>query len=1095
MSNASDAGVAVEYDPFSGGEVIFSYQSTQARQDIWITSQCSDEASCAYNESVTVHLEGELDTDLLCSSIDALIERHEALRCTFNEDGTVVSVSASIEAPLVILEPGLKQEQGTLKQYLAKDARSAFNLRDGPLFRAALIRTAENVHDLVLTFHSIIVDHSSINVLLKDLGALYTAGNLSRLPTPGTSTGLNQYARRDGELHAGGKGNQADTEYWKHVFAEHPPVLDLPSDCRRPILRTYTAELVEGFCGQETMQALRTIGSTHEADLASVLLAAYTVFLYALTGQTDIVVAVPMMDAPESVTDTSVGLHECLLPIRATFVATTTFGELVRAIRKSTMEASMHTSYSYGNIVRDLYGEHDPSRIPLCSSMFAHKQRLMSDNMNFGSCCATYSINPRSSDYFETSATAFEGPDGLRLSLYCNAALLRRETMHRRVRELETLLEEISRKPDAPVGDLHMLPPEERKLVLGTWNDTARVYPEEALLYRIYAATAASMPEATAICDSAGSLTHREFKKKADALTRSLIACGVQTGDRVGVHMRRSIDMVIALYGIQAAGAAYVPLDPEYPALRLAAIIEDAGIKTICTHGAVAKLEGYSGHCILVDTLDDGPGSPGSQIIVRGQPEDTAYVLYTSGSTGTPKGVEISHRSIANRLYWMQEAFCITEADRVLQKTPFTFDVSVWEFFWPLLFGSTLVVAPPDIQRDARALVDFIKEHGITIVHFVPSMFDVFLEESTVSECTSLRAIICSGEALPVAQCKRCSVVLPQARVFNLYGPTEAAVDVSWYEYSPEEDYSSETVPIGVPVANTRLYILDETMEPKVPGAVGELYIAGIQVGKGYLNKPDLTSRAFISNPFGDKPGERMYRTGDLARWRHDGAIEYMGRNDHQVKIRGNRVEIGEIEAVLQNHEGIQNAAIIARRDGSGENRLHAYIVPRKGSRFAVAEVQAYLGTLLPQAMIPSCFYFLDAMPHTSSGKIDRKALHGIQAETEQPAIPSSIPENDLEQRILALWIEQTGNKSIGIDHNFFEIGGNSLMAIRLMRKIAEVLDRELRVVILFQFPTVRKLASYLKAGESGGDETLAARGQRQRESMSQGKHARQPHT
>ena len=511
MSVIDDSGESVDYDPFSGDDVLLAYPSTESQREIWVNSQIADEASCAYNESLTVHLEGKLDEALLSACLAAIAERHEALRSTFNEEGTVVTVVSSVKVPLTILPTG-----GKLEEYLALDSSTIFNLREGPLFRCALLKSTETRHELVISAHDIVCDDWSLGVILRDLCELYTAGIEGRQPVLGKDPGFSRYASRAAE-QLSGERHRGDAEYWKKAFASLPPDLDLPTDRRRPALRTFSARRVEGSCAKETTEALRQVGSDNEASLDSVLLAAYTAFLYKLTGKTDIVVAIPIEGQPLADMNDLVGQCVNLLPIRSSLGPATTFGELVGVVQKSVSEAMEHSSYTYGDLVRDLRVSRDPSRMPIISTVFARTRRLPAGALKFGGLSASYTHNPKSSETFEINTNAIVGPDGLEFLLHFNSALFVGETMPRRVHELETLIADIILRPNAVIDDLNMLPGEERNLVMRKWNDTRKEYPEAELLHRIYAERVAAMPDAVAIRDSAGSLTHRDFKKRVDA--------------------------------------------------------------------------------------------------------------------------------------------------------------------------------------------------------------------------------------------------------------------------------------------------------------------------------------------------------------------------------------------------------------------------------------------------------------------------------------------------------------------------------------------------------------------------------------------------
>jgi amino acid adenylation domain-containing protein len=557
-------------------------------------------------------------------------------------------------------------------------------------------------------------------------------------------------------------------------------------------------------------------------------------------------------------------------------------------------------------------------------------------------------------------------------------------------------------------------------------------------------------------------MSYGELDRRANQLARYLRAQEMRVEEVVGVLMERSVEMVVALLGILKAGGAYLPLDPAYPEERLRYMVRDSEVRLVLTQGHVWQQKaGVSGEVARVLRVDEeweevareSVAGVGSGVGA----EHLAYVIYTSGSTGTPKGAMNTHGGICNRLCWMQEAYQLGADDRVLQKTPFSFDVSVWEFFWPLLNGSRLVLARPGGHMDNAYLIELIKAQQITTLHFVPSMLQAFLEEAEVESCGSLRRVICSGEALSVGLQRRFFERLENCELHNLYGPTEAAVDVTHWKCRLGDE--SRTMPIGKPIANLKTYVLDGSGQPVPVGVVGELHIGGAGLGRGYLGRPELTAERFIPNAFSVEAGARLYRTGDLACYTADGNLEFLGRLDHQVKVRGLRIELGEIESVLSSHPEVTESVVLVQQDKQSEKRLVAYVVSE--NKPASSALRSYLRERLPEYMVPQAFVSLPALPLTSNGKIDRRALQAVKFEVENgtPHVP---PRNEVERVITDIWQNVLGVPRIGIHDNFFDLGGHSLLAVQIYRKITVALQCELSVIEMFRYPTVDSLATFL---------------------------------
>jgi amino acid adenylation domain-containing protein len=584
-------------------------------------------------------------------------------------------------------------------------------------------------------------------------------------------------------------------------------------------------------------------------------------------------------------------------------------------------------------------------------------------------------------------------------------------------------------------------------------------HPGPECLHQRVEAQVDRTPDSIAVVHGDESLTYRELDRRANRVAHHLLSLGTGPDDTVGVLMERSIELMVALLGVVKAGAAYVPVDPTYPRERVTTLLRDANVRAVLAQRRFETHAGFGDASVLA--LDGGAAGvsemPATRPSVAVKPDNLAYVIYTSGSTGAPKGAMNTHRGIVNRLAWMQRQYGLAESDRVLQKTPFTFDVSVWELFWPLMTGARLVFARPGGHQEGDYLARLIQEAGITTVHFVPSMLQRFLDEPEIpGRCRSLVRVICSGEALSFDLQERFFSVLG-AELHNLYGPTEAAVDVT--HWACRAGGARGPVPIGHPIDNIRMHVLDDDLEPTAVGVAGELYIAGVGLARGYLGRPDLTAERFIPDPAGTEEGTRLYRTGDRARHRPDGAIEYLGRLDHQIKLRGYRIELGEIEVVLAGHAGVREAVVSVLGDDD-ERRLVAHFVPAADASVWAADLRAFLLERLPEYMVPAEFITMERLPLTSSGKVDRRALPVATAAENRPAVPFVAPRTPVEASVAAIWAEVLNRPAIGIHENFFELGGHSLLMTRVVSRIRDAFHVELAIRTFFQSPTVAFLAA-----------------------------------
>jgi amino acid adenylation domain-containing protein len=649
---------------------------------------------------------------------------------------------------------------------------------------------------------------------------------------------------------------------------------------------------------------------------------------------------------------------------------------------------------------------------------------------------------------------------GLKGWLECDAGMFGRATMEQMAGHYERLLDSIVADPRCPISRLAMLSDAELRRQLVEWNATGRAFPAGKAVHGLFEQQVQRTPDAVALMMDDVRLTYGELNRRANQLAHALRTMGVAPDVPVGVCMDRSLGMVVSLLGILKAGGAYLPLDPESPPARLETIIREARLSLVLTQERfVALMRTIEGRVVAVDDPDlrlDEQSRADLDVSVEG--DNLLYVIYTSGSTGIPKGVMVTHAGVCNRLLWMQDQYHLRADDRVLQKTPYSFDVSVWEIFWPLLNGACLVIATPGGHRDASYLLDVITEKQVSVVHFVPSMLELFLAQPGVERCVSLRLVIASGEPLQLDLQRRFFGRL-QAMLNNLYGPTETTVDSTFWNCDPKT--SLTIVPIGRPIANTQMYILDRTMHPVPVGVTGELYIGGAGVARGYLNRPALTAERFVVDPFSGDPSSRLYRTGDLGRYLPDGVIEYVGRTDYQVKIRGYRIELGEIEMALRSHERVREAVVEVQEEG-GDKRLVAYYVAGGGEDLPAGELRSYLRERLPEYMVPAGYVAMEGMPLTANGKVDRKALKEV-AWRGGSEVGRRLPEGPVEERLAEIWREVLGVREIGVEDNFFDVGGHSLLAFQVVARVRKEWDVDMTIVDVFENPSFADQACFIE--------------------------------
>jgi amino acid adenylation domain-containing protein len=1045
-----------------------------AQERLWFLDQL-EPGSIAYNMCSPFRITGKLNVIALKQSINETVRRHESLRTTFvSRDGRAVQVISpphDLELPIVDISSLPERDRETVAQRLIREGSdSPFDLANGPLLRTALLRITDAHHILLISLHHIIFDEWSMQVLMRDAAEIYQTfadGEPSRLPELPI-----QYADFAHWQRQWLTGNVLEKElsYWRQQLHDSPQFLNLPIDHPHTPAVNPKAETVSIAVPELVTEGLVNLMQSTRTTLFMTLLASLQILLARYTGQDDIPVGTAMAARRWLETEDMIGFFVNTLVMRTKLTGDPSIREVLRRVREVVLEAQTHQELPFAKLVEALRPGRNLSRGPLFQVMFNFQNQKPAVTLQEMNVSIAEARNTTAK--FDLALDMAEADGRINGSFEYNAELFERPTIDRMVRHYHAILAAMASNPDQRISEIEILSNAERRQLLVDWNDTFTPYSTDQRIHQLFEQQVERSPHALALVNGDEQLTYTELNKQANELANYLRSAGVGPETRVGVMMERSVEMVVALFGILKAGGAYVPLDPDYPQERLEYMIEDAQIKVLLTQQHLRERVSEPG--IVIACLDadwdqiSAPGSEFAPVIMSGA--NACYVIYTSGTTGRPKGTINTHAGVCNRLLWMQDAYKLTANDCVLQKTPFSFDVSVWEFFWPLMIGARLVMAEPGGHRDPEYLVNVIKEQRVTVLHFVPSMLKVFLEQDSVEQCETLKQVMCSGEALSFESQQR-FFERQKAQLHNLYGPTEAAVDVTFWECRRDDE--QHLVPIGKPVANTQIFILDDQMKLVPAGVAGELYIGGVQLARGYLGQSALTAEKFVPHPFAATSGERLYRTGDLVRYRADGNIEYLGRIDHQVKIRGFRVETGEIETALSAHEAVREAVVIATEETPGGKRLVAYIVPtRAAEQPLIRDLQSYLRRRLPDYMMPSSFVLLDALPLTATGKVNRRALPAPQMYTNKSSVP---PRTPAEELLAGMWANVLGVTSVGVEDNFFDLGGHSLLGTRLVSRIREAFAVELRLRSLFEYPAVATLARHIEELSGGGQIATAS--------------------
>ncbi|MFP1953471.1 amino acid adenylation domain-containing protein, partial [Lonsdalea quercina] len=1029
-----------------------------AQQRLWFLMQLEARASIAYHIAGGVILTGALNVDALQAALDRIVVRHESLRTRFVAVNGTPSQQIHAAEPFALARHDLRSSPDAdeaLRRMAEHEAAMPFDVtQDGPI-RGRLIRLDAQRHVLLVTMHHLVSDGWSLARLMEELNALYPAFcRGERDPLPPLTVHYADFAAWQRQWMQGSE-LQTQLAYWREQLADVPPLLELPTDRPRPAAQDYAGGRVDFRLDADLTGELKALAVRHDATLYMTLLTGWAILLHRLSGQDDLVIGSPVAGRTRVELEPLMGFFVNTLALRCRVDSDTSVGALLGQVKDTTLAAQAHQDVPFEQLVEALNPTRSLAHSPLFQTLFVWHNEGDDVLRLEGITAEPFNVGQVTTQ-FDLSMTLGARADCLEGSLEYASSLFDRETVARYVEHWQVLLRALVRSDDLAVAQLPLLTEAQRRQMVYEWNATRKDYPNGQCLHQLIEAQSARTPQAIALVYDDRQLSYGNMNEQANALAHELIAHGVGPDGRVAICLPRSLEMAVAVLATLKAGGAYVPIDPAYPIDRINTMLADCAPRVLITRGN-RLIQGPAG--TLVIDLDHAEGlsqrptfNPDSQGVM---PHHLAYVIYTSGSTGKPKGVMIEHRAIVNRLMWMQDEYRLAADDVVLQKTPLGFDVSVWELFWPLMVGVPLVLARHEGQKDPDYLAELIQRKAVTTVHFVPPMLQAFLSSKAASGCGSLRRIICSGEGLGSALARQTKACLPRAALFNLYGPTEAAVDVTAWPALGHD--TSPLVPIGRPIANTQTYVLDNLGQPVPVGVVGELYLGGVQLARGYLGRPTLTTASFIEDPFSVVPAARLYKTGDRARWRADGVLEYLGRNDHQVKIRGFRIELGEIEALLDAHEAIHNCMVTARAEENGETRLVAYYLSEQPQ--PTEALRGWLAAKLPDYMLPSAWVHLAAWPLTPNGKRDRRALPAPDASAYQQQAYAA-PQGETESALAELWAELLGIARVGRDDNFFTLGGHSLLAIQLVSRIRHEHGREVALSTLFTQPVLANFAA-----------------------------------
>ena len=1023
-----------------------------AQQRLWLLDRLIP-LGAVYNNPYVWRFTGELDKPALENALNEVVRRHETLRTRFGiQDGEPVQVIApALQIPLVVddlthLPPDEREDEARKRATAA--ASLPFDLEHDPLIRAGLLRLAPSEHWLLIVWHHIVTDGWSAGVLTRELTSLYTAfrrGERSSLPPlPVQYADFAEWQRK----WLQGPMLEKLVSYWRTALSGLP-ILELPTDRPHPTAASYRGGRIELKIPERLVRSLKVLSRGESVTLFMTLLAAYQVLLHRYSGQADIAVGVPTAGRSRSELEPMIGFFVNTLVLRGDLNGNPSFREYLSRVRARALDAYTHQELPFEKLVEELAPKRDLARNPLFQASLAVNNTPMAQWNVAGLEATRIEHVLRGTSKFDLALFLQEDGAG-GMSGYVDYAtdLFDQATAEQITGHFLNLLEAIVADPGCPIGTLPLLSPGERQRLLVDWNGTALPFPRDRCMHELFEAATAVHPDAPAIECGETSITYGQLDSRANDIARHLVSLGVGPNVPVGICLRRSIEMVTALLAVLKAGGAYVPLDPRYPEQRLQFILEDAGVAVLLTQQGLAEPFGKA-RCPIVHVdwpmpVDSADQKSPCRAVAGATADDLAYIIYTSGSTGTPKGVAIEHRNAVSFLHWVRSAFSDDDLAGVLGSTSICFDLSIFELFGALSWGGRVILV-----ENALELAVCPRRDEVTLVNTVPSVMRTLLDAQGLP--ASVHTVNLAGEPLAEDLVEAIYAHPHVRQVYDLYGPTETTTYSTWVRREPRERPT-----IGRPIGNTQIYVLDSYGNPVPPRVAGELYIGGEGVARGYLNRPELTAERFVPDTISGRAGARLYRTGDFARYRHDGRLEFLGRADNQIKLRGFRIELNEIEATLSRHPSVREVVVIVREDKPGDKRLVAYFSARNDEPLA-ADLKAVVARRLPYYMVPDAFVALASLPTTANGKLDRQALP--VPEYEAGGADSEAPETPLEIALAEIWVKVLGVPRVGRNDNFFELGGHSLLAAQLIGKINRSLGIDLSLRQLFQAPSVRELA------------------------------------
>lgn len=1035
---------------------------TDGQREIWLASQLGADASRTFNESYSMTLQGPLNTATLTGCIEKLVDRHQALRTTFQSDGTAQRIHRSVSVDIDVVDVTSDSADKRLQALIAERVATPFDLEKGPLSRFVIFKLSESKHVLLVVFHHIILDGWSWGTLLRELGELYRGserGEVAVSQSPASYTEYLTWLQSDAQSAQ----RRIDNSYWRDVFSAPFEEIELPSDHPRPPEKTFGSGYLAVSLDEDLCRTLRTASGSLNCTFFTFLFAGFQVWLHRISQRDDLVVGVPVAgqlaideQAVKNGQDL-VGHCVSMLPIRTRCDSELSFSEFLRVSHEQLIEGHDHLAFTFGNLLESLSLKRDPSRIPLVTASFNLAKAHACD---FGSVACEIKRTPKAFNYFDLTLDIIDYGSHLVLDCKFNRDMFDDATANDWLSQFVNILQQAADSPSTAISRFQLLDQQQKQHLLEELNRTEMAYDRQATLHGLFESQVRQTPNAVACVFGGSEWTYRQIDDQANRMANYLAEQAELGPDTlVGVCVERSADMLVALLAVLKTGAAYVPLDPNYPGDRIAYILEDANAAALITDNrsrdALAELTvpkvDLDRDRESIQSCTSDPRSSASTA------RNLAYVIYTSGSTGKPKGVQIEHQAAVNFLESMSVEPGVSESDVVLAVTTISFDIAVLELYLPLIKGATVVIAPRDTTMDAREIEASLEKHRVTMMQATPATWRMMLKSGW--EGKSDLKVLCGGEPMPP---ELASQLIPRCReLWNMYGPTETTV---WSTCCRVED--PDQIHIGKPIGNTQIYIVDRNLEPMPMGVSGELLIGGDGLARGYRSRPELTREKFIDSPF--RLGEKVYRTGDLARYRRDGAIDCLGRVDFQVKIRGFRIELGEIESVLTEHELVRQAVVVARQDSSGEDQLIAYFVPNSPSRIpSIDELRAFLRTKLADYMVPSRFCQLEAIPTTPNGKVDRKALPQVTA--SEPTTDHVEPPRTTTEKVLAeIWKKCLSLREVDVHTSFFDLGGHSLLAVNAFQEIERRFQIRLPLGLLMRSPTIAELAERIDEQREG---------------------------